>query len=167
MVPQKSIKEVQSLNRRAADLKKFISRVMDKCLSFFKTLKISFEWTDECQKAFKDFKAYLVSPPLLSPSKPDEEPSLYLVVSPMAINSALIQEKDHVQLPVFYTSRALRGAKERYPPIKKLAFALITATRKLRPYFQAHTIVVQMNKPLRKTMNNPKVARRLVLWVIS
>ena len=128
---------------------------------------MSFELTDECQKAFEDLKAYLVSSLLLNPSKPDEELSLYLAISPMAISSALIWEEDHVQLPVFYSSWALRGVEERYPPMEKLAFALITATRKLRPYFQAHIIVVQMNKPLRKTMNNPKAAKRLVLWVIE
>lgn len=76
--------------------KKFVSRAMDKCLSFLKTLKISIEWTNECQKSFEDLKAYLVSPPLLSPSKPNEEPSLYLAVCPIAINSALIREEDHV-----------------------------------------------------------------------
>ena len=50
-------------------------------------------------------------------------------------NPDKIQAEDHVQLLVYYTSRALRGAKERYPPMEKLAFTLITATRKLRPYF--------------------------------
>ena len=60
----------------------------------------------------------------------------------MAISSTMIQEEDCVQLPVYYTSRALKGAKERYPPMEKLAFALIAATRKFKPYFQAHTIVV-------------------------
>ena len=49
-----------------------------------------FELTDECQKAFEDLKAYLVSLLLLSSSKPDEELSLYLAISPMAISSALI-----------------------------------------------------------------------------
>jgi hypothetical protein len=39
--------------------------------------------------------------------------------------------------------------------MKKLAFALVTATRKLMPYFQAHTIVVLMNHPLQKAMNKP------------
>ena len=48
--------------------------------------------------------------------------------------------------------------------MEKLAFTLITAARKLRPYFQAHTIVVQTNKPLRRAMNNPEAAERLVLW---
>uniref|UniRef100_A0A2N9G5B1 RNA-directed DNA polymerase n=1 Tax=Fagus sylvatica TaxID=28930 RepID=A0A2N9G5B1_FAGSY len=63
--------------------------------------------------------------------------------------------------------KALRGAEERYPPMEKLAFALITAARKLRPYFQAHTVVVLTNHPLRKAMNKPDAAGRLVLWTIE
>ena len=63
-----------------------------------------FEWTDECQRAFKELKAYLAFPPLLSPSKPDEELSLYLVISPKVVSSAFIREEDHVQLPIYYTS---------------------------------------------------------------
>ena len=51
--------------------------------------------------------------------------------------------------------------------MKKLAFALITATCKLMPYFQAHTIMVQTDKPLRKAMNNPEVARLFILWAIE
>ena len=50
MVPQEIIKEVQSLNGKVASLNKFVSRATDKCLSFFKTMKMSFEWTNECQK---------------------------------------------------------------------------------------------------------------------
>ena len=59
------------------------------------------------------------------------------------------------------------GAKEKYPPMEKLAYALITVACKPMPYFQAHIIVVQTDKPLRKTMNNPKAAGKLVLWVIE
>ena len=61
---------------------------------FFKTLKKAFKWTNECQKAFEELKVYLASPPLLSPSKPGEELSLYLAVSPTTVNSALIREED-------------------------------------------------------------------------
>ena len=68
---------------------------------------------------------------------------------------------------MYYTSWALRGAKERYPPMEKVAFSLVTAAYKLRLYFQAHTIVVQMDKPLQKTMNNPETAEWLVLWAIE
>ena len=46
--PPKTIKEFQSLNGEIAALNRFVSRVTDKCLPFFRTLRRSFEWTDEC-----------------------------------------------------------------------------------------------------------------------
>jgi len=90
---------------------------------------------DECQKAFQDLKVYLTTAPLLSPSISGEELYLNLVVSPHAVSLALIKEEGKVQKPMYYTSRALRGAEGRYSMIEKLAFALITASRKLRHYF--------------------------------
>ena len=108
-------------------------------------------------------KAYLSAPPLLSPSQPGEELFLYLAISPVAVSAALIREEEKVQKPVYYASRALCGAEERYPPMEKLAFTLVTATRKLKPYFQAHTVVVLIDRPLRRAMSNPDVARRLTL----
>ena len=53
---------------------------LNKC-TFGVTVGKSFEWTDECQKAFKELKKYLSSPPLLSLSKPREELYLCLVIS--------------------------------------------------------------------------------------
>ena len=48
MVPPRNVKEVQSLNKKVATLNRFVSRVTDKCLHFFCTLKKSFEWIAEC-----------------------------------------------------------------------------------------------------------------------
>ena len=59
------------------------------------------------------------------------------------------------------------GVEGRYPLTEKLAFALVTAAQKLRSYFQAHTIMVQTDKPLRRAMNNLEAGRRLVLWAIE
>lgn len=47
--------------------------------------------------------------------------------------------------------------------MKKLAFALITIAHKLKPYFEAHIIVVQMDMLLWKTMDNPEAIGQLVL----
>ena len=91
-----NIKEVQSLNDKVAALNRFVSRVTDKCLPFFHTLKKSFEWSTECQQAFDDLKAYLSSPLLLSPFKPGQKMFLYLAVSPTAINVALVREENKV-----------------------------------------------------------------------
>ena len=67
--PPKTNKEVQSLNGKIAALNRFVSKATDKCLPFSHTLRKSFEWTDECQKAFEELKKYLSTLPLLSPSK--------------------------------------------------------------------------------------------------
>ena len=69
MAPPRNIKEVQTLNGKVAALNKFVSMATNKCLPFFRILKKSFEWMTECQQAFKDLKAHLSSPPLLSSSK--------------------------------------------------------------------------------------------------
>ena len=162
MKPLQSIKEVQSLTERIAALNRFVSKATDKCLLFFKVLKKTFEWTDECQKAFQDLKTYLITAPLLSLSVLGEELYLYLAVTPHALSLALIQEEGKVQKLVYYTSRALRGAEGRYSLIEKLVFALITASRKLRHYFQAHVINVMTDHPLKKAMNKLEVAGRLI-----
>ena len=112
---------------------------------------------------FDNLKTYLSSPPLLSPSKPREELYLYLAVLQASVSAALVREEDGSQRPVYFTSRALQGAEEMYPHMEKLAFALIIAARKLKPYFQAHTIVVLTDKPLRKAMSNPEAVGRMAL----
>ena len=79
----------------------------------------------------------------------------------------MIREEERGQKPVYYASRALRGAEERYLPMEKLAFALVTAARKLKLYFQAHTVIVLTDKPIRRAMSNPNAAGQLALWAIE
>ena len=165
--PPNTVKEVQSLNGKIAALNRFVSRAMDKCLPLFRTLQKPFEWTDKCQQVFENFKVYLSSPPMLSPSRQGEELYLYLAVPQAAVSAASIREKDGSQRLVYFTSRAFRGAEERYPQMEKLAFTLVTAARKLKPYFQAHTIVVLMARPLRRAMSNPEATRRMALWTLE
>ena len=167
LAPPKTVKEVQSLNGKIATLNRFVSRATDKCLPFFYTLKKSFEWMDECQQAFENLKVYLSSPPLLSPSRPGEELYLYLAVSQVVVSAALVRKEDGCQRPICFTSRAFWGVEERYPQMEKLAFTLVIAAWKLKLYFQVQTIVVLIEKPLRKVMNSPEAAGRIALWAVE
>ena len=130
MALPRNVKEVQSLNGKIATLNRFMSRAMNKCLPFFRTLKKYFEWITECQQAFEDLKTYLSSPSLLSLSQLGEEMFLYLAVSSMAISATLVKEEEKVQKLVYYVSRALRGVEERYPSMEKLFFACSSHTYK-------------------------------------
>ena len=51
--------------------------------------------------------------------------------------------------------------------MEKLAFALATVACKLKPYFQAHIVVVLIDKPLWRAMSNLEAAGRMVLWAIE
>ena len=165
--PPRTVKAVQSLNGKVAALNRFVSKATDKCLPFFRVLRKSFEWTDECQKEFDDLKKYLSSPPLLSLSMPGEELYLYIAVSQVEVSATLVRDEGGSQRPVYFISKAFRRAEERYPRMEKLAFALIIATQKLKPYFQAHRIVVLTDQPLKRAMSSPEAVRRMALWAIE
>ena len=167
MSSPKMVKEVQSLTGRVAALNRFISKVMDKCLPFFKTLKRAFVWTEECETTFQELKCYLSNPPLLSPSKEGEDLFLYLVVSVTVVSAALIREENKIQLPVYYISQAFQGAEARYPRIENITFVLIVASRKLHPYFHANLIIVMTDQPIKKAMNKPEAARWMVQGAIE
>ncbi|XP_008229063.1 PREDICTED: uncharacterized protein LOC103328449 [Prunus mume] len=164
------IKDIQSLTGRVASLTKFISKVTDRCTPFFKVLKDSkrsITWTAECDKAFSELKEYMSWAPLLSTPKPGDILMIYLSVSAMAVSFVLILPRESVEHPVHYVSKALQDAEVRYPDIEKLAFALVVSARRLRPYFQAHTIYVLTDQPLRQVLQKPETSGRLVKWAIE
>ena len=57
--------------------------------------------------------------------------------------------------------------EERYLPMEKLIFASVIAAHKLKLYFQAYTVVIQTDKPLRRAVSNPEAVRRMALWAIE
>ena len=80
-------------------------------------------------------KEYLGQAPILSKPTVGETLYLYLSFTEAGIGSILIRLEEGVQKPVYYTSKALLLAETRYSPAEKMALALVTAARKLRPYF--------------------------------
>ena len=51
--------------------------------------------------------------------------------------------------------------------MEKLILALVTAARKLCPYFQAHTIEVPTEYPMKQVLNKPETSGRLMKWAIE
>ncbi|XP_074370795.1 uncharacterized protein LOC141711956 [Apium graveolens] len=104
---------------------------------------------------------------MLSNPNADETLVLYLVVSNFAISGVLVREEDGVQLPIYYVSKRLADAETRYTSLEKLAYALILASRKLRPYFQAHKIEARTSYPLRQVMHKPETSGRMLKWTVE
>ncbi|XP_062100590.1 uncharacterized protein LOC133806515 [Humulus lupulus] len=110
---------------------------------------------------------FLIHLPLMAKPKDGETLYIYLAVSEIAVSSVLIREENGKQQPVYYISKTLLDAETRYNQLEKLALALVTAGRKLRPYFQCHPIVVLTQYPLRAVLHKPELSGRLTKWVVE
>ena len=51
--------------------------------------------------------------------------------------------------------------------MEKLILALVTITRKLLPYFQAHTIEISTEYPMKQVLHKPETSGRLMKWAIE
>ncbi|XP_072059698.1 uncharacterized protein [Arachis hypogaea] len=169
MTSPTNIKEVQRLTGRLAALSRFLPCLAFKSLALFKCLRknTTFEWDENCETAFQNLKKFLSEPPVLQKPKLGEPLYLYLSITDMAVSSVLITENEKAQQPVYFVSKSLQNAELRYPRLEKLAFALVFSARRLRPYFQSHTINVRTSQPLRQILAKPELAGRLIKWSIE
>jgi hypothetical protein len=96
MAPLCSVKDVQKLTRSIAALNRFISRLGEKGLSFFKLLKKTgkFEWTEEAMDAFESLKIYLTSTPILTPPKKNEDIMLHISATSTVVSATIVVERE-------------------------------------------------------------------------
>ena len=120
-----------------------------------------FESTEECALAFKQLKEYLSRPPIMSSPEMDEVLFAYIVVAPYAVSLVLIQVDNGIQRLVYYMSKLLHEVEVYYLPLENAILAVVHATRKLPHYFQAHTVVVLTQLPLRALLQSANYTRRI------
>lgn len=87
---------MQRLNGCVAALGRFISRLGERALPFFKVMKKKgpIDWTPEAEVVFQDLKKYLKSPPILVATKPGEPLLLYLAATDQVVSSVLVAERE-------------------------------------------------------------------------
>ena len=146
-------------------------------LSFYKRLKSFFtilkrakqtDWNMECDQAFMAIKQYLTEPPILASLEAGETLYLYIVVSDISVSAALLKKNEYrKQRPIFFVSKSLFETETRYTCLEQAALTLRVAAKKLRPYFQAHPIIILTNLPLRSTIHKPDMLGRMAQWAIE
>ena len=148
----------------------FISRFTDRLKPFFATLRGANQagWNEECDQALVAIRHYLAEPPVLASPEADETFFMYLAVSDVAVSVVLFKEgEDGRQKPVFFVNKSLANVETRYNHLEQAALAFRMAAKKLRPYFQAHPIVVLTNLPLHSTIHKPDLSGRKACWAIE
>ncbi|GKD97238.1 reverse transcriptase domain-containing protein, partial [Tanacetum coccineum] len=84
-----------------------------------------------------------------------------------SISATLFAKNKKEQVPIYFVSRVLQGAELNYPALKKLILALVHAARRLRRYFQAHTVTVLTNSPIKQALTKPEKSGRVAKWAIE
>jgi len=125
-----------------------------------------FVWDDQCEEIFKQFK-FLTSPAVIQKPRADHPILVYLTVSEEAVSAALVQETEGEERPVYFVGRTLHSAETRYQMIEKVALALVLTARRMRPYFQNHSITVRTDYPIFKILSKPDLAGRMIGWSVE
>jgi hypothetical protein len=110
------IKDVQKLTGCMAALNRFISKLGERGLPFFKLLKHQekFARTLEADQALAHLKDFLSKPPVLTAPRKSEQLLLYLAVTNHVVSTAIVYL---VQRPVYFVSEVLSESKAPYQPV--------------------------------------------------
>jgi hypothetical protein len=179
MEPPWSQKKVQRLTGCMAALSRFISRLGEKGMPFYKLLKKvdKFQWTTEAQEALEALKKFFTTPPVLkqprraTPGQPVENLLLYLSCTTHVVSTELVVERAEeghtypVLHPVYFISKVLGPSKIRYPQVQKLLYAVLLTARKLQHYFDGHKVIVVTRFPIGVILHNQEAIGRIAKWV--
>ncbi|GJU98934.1 reverse transcriptase domain-containing protein [Tanacetum coccineum] len=170
--PPKTVSKIQSFSKKLASLNRFLSKSAEKALPFMKTLKSCtsekmVQWTTEANEAFRRMKECLESlPTMVIPTK-GETLIVYLAVSKRNVSAILMAKRGKKQAPVYFVSRILHGAEQKYLELENLILTLMYAARKLRRYFQAHPIQVLSDMSIKQVLEKPEKSGRVAKWAIE
>ncbi|GJT76348.1 reverse transcriptase domain-containing protein [Tanacetum coccineum] len=91
---------------------------------------------------------------------------MYLSATHGAISAVLLTDRDSVQTPVYFVSKALKETEINYSAMEKLILALVFAAKRLRRYFQAHPVAVITDQPIKQVISKPDASGRLQKWSV-
>ncbi|GKD60974.1 reverse transcriptase domain-containing protein, partial [Tanacetum coccineum] len=118
----------------------------------------------EAEEAFKQMKKLIAEKTHYTAPREYEELIIYLAAAKETISAVLMTDKEGRQIPVYFVSRTLRGPEVNYTPMEKLVLALLSASKQLKRYFQAHTIVVITNQPIKQLLSSLEISGRMLKW---
>jgi hypothetical protein len=89
-------KDVMKLTGMMAALGRFISKLGEKVLPFFKLLRKAdkFVWDNEAHKAFEALKESLTTTTVMTPPIPKETLLLYISATTNVVNTILVSERE-------------------------------------------------------------------------
>ena len=132
---------VRSFVGFASFYRQFVPQIADIAIPLTKLTKkgATFAWTRECNDAFEQIKARLISAPILRHADPRAPFTLRTDASDYAVGAVISQRDDLTgeDHPVGFYSRQLRGAELNYTTADKEALAVVATLQHFRHWLLA------------------------------
>ena len=91
---------------------------------------------------------------------------MYLSATHGAVSAVLLTDRNSIQNPIYFVSKALKKTETNYSAMEKLVLALVFAAKRLRRYFQAHPIAMIADQPIKQVISKPDASGRLQKWSV-
>ena len=113
----------------------------------------------------------LATAPVLASPLSKEPMLLYIAATNRVASEVIVVERNEegksVQRPVYYLSEVLSASKQNYPHFQKVAYGVYMAAKKLKHYFEEHSIKVICEAPISEIMGNKDASGRIAKWEIE
>lgn len=128
----------------------------------------TFQWSDQCQKAFDHLKTCLTSPPVLGHPELQFPFMVYTDASDIGLGAVLSQKKEQGREEVIaYASRTLTKAEVNYSATEKECLAVVWALEKWQYYLEHRLFtIVTDHSALLWVMTSNKTTSRLIRWAL-
>ncbi|CAN6718953.1 unnamed protein product [Malus baccata var. baccata] len=135
--------------------------------TFQRCMDVSFEFNEECEKAFKHLKEMLTSAPIIRPPDWSIPFELMCNASDYALGAVLGQRKDKQPHVIYYASRTLNDAQLNYSTTEKELLAVVFALDKFRSYLLGTKVIIYTDHAALKYLLTKKEAKpRLIRWML-
>ncbi|CAN6557480.1 unnamed protein product [Malus baccata var. baccata] len=128
---------------------------------------VSFEFNEECEKAFNHLKEMLTSAPIIVPPDWSLPFELMCDASDYALGAVLGQRKEKRPHVIYYASRTLNDAQLNYSTTEKELLAVVFALDKFRSYLLGTKVIIYTDHAALKYLFTKKEAKpRLIRWML-
>ncbi|KAL5503369.1 hypothetical protein EMCRGX_G010306 [Ephydatia muelleri] len=127
----------------------------------------SYQWTEQCDSAFRVLKQRLTTPPILAYPNFSNPFVLATDASGIALGGILSQTTDGKEQVIAYWSRQMNNAERRYSTIEREALAVVAAVKEFYPYLYGRpfTLLTDHN-PLTSLQGLKDTGGRLTRWLL-